>query len=156
MVEKNKKKNTKFTREKPEFEQKLVDLARVTRVTRGGKRLSFRACVVIGDKKNQIGYGVAKGADVAIAINKAVTQAKKVLFKVNIQEGTLPHEIKFKFKSAKIMIRPGKKGRGVIAGGVLRTVLELAGYKDAVGKMYGSKNNINNVKAAYHALEMLK
>ena len=139
-----------------EFEQKLVDLARVTRVTKGGKRLSFRACVVIGDGKSQVGYGVAKGKDVSIAIGKAVIQAQKTIFKPKIVNNTLPYERKEKFKSALVMIRPGKKGRGVIAGGVVRTVLEMAGYKDAVAKMVGSKNKINNVKATYNALSKLK
>ncbi len=150
------KRYTKQSKIKDEFEQKLVDLARVTSVTKGGKRLSFRACVVIGDQQSQIAYGVAKGADVAIAINKAVTQAKKRLFKVKIDKGTIPYEIKEKFKAAVVMIRPGKQGRGVIAGGVVRTVLELAGYKDAVAKIIGSKNKINNVKATYNALKKLK
>ena len=141
---------------KEELEQKLVDLARVTRVTRGGKRLSFRACVVVGDKKERVGYGVAKGSDVAIAINKAVAQAKKRMIKTKIVNGTLPYQVKEKFKAAIVMIRPGKQGRGVIAGGVVRTVLELGGYKDAVAKIIGSKNKINNVKAAYTALKKFK
>ena len=154
--DKNNKKNKSFNHNKNEFEQKLVDLSRVTRVTKGGKQLSFRACIVLGDSRGQIGYGVAKGRDVQIAISKAVAQAKKRLIKVKIDKGTLPHEIKIKFKAARIMMRPGKQGRGVIAGGVVRTVLELAGYKDAVAKIYGSKNKINNVKAAYQALKKLK
>jgi small subunit ribosomal protein S5 len=154
--EKNFKRGNRRVEEKREFEQKLVDLARVTRVTRGGKRLSFRACVVIGDEKTKVGYGVSKGADVQIAINKAVTQAKKSLIKPKIVEGTLPHEMKIKYKAARIMLRPGKAGRGIIAGGVVRTMLEMAGYKDAVAKIYGSKNKINNVKAVYEALTRLK
>jgi small subunit ribosomal protein S5 len=139
-----------------EFDQQLVDLARVTRVTKGGKRMNFRACVVIGDKVSKIGYGVAKGADVTMAINKAVAQAKKKLISIKIRKGTLPHELRTKFKAAYVMMRPGKIGRGIIAGGAIRTVLELAGYKDAVAKIIGSKNKINNVKAAYNALRDLK
>jgi len=142
--------------ERNEFEQKLVDLARVTRVTKGGKQLSFRACIVLGDKKSQVGYGVAKGRDVQIAITKAVAQAKKRLFQVKIVKGTLPYEVKVKFKAARVMLRPGKQGRGIIAGGVVRTVLELAGYKDAVAKIYASKNKINNVRATCKALQHLK
>ncbi len=153
--EKNNKKN-KFNQTKHEFEQKLVDLSRVTRVTKGGKQLSFRVCIVLGDEQGRVGYGIAKGKDVQIAISKAVTQAKKRLINVKIDKGTLPHEVKIKFKAARVMMRPGKQGRGVIAGGVVRTVLELAGYKDAVAKIYGSKNKINNVKAAYLALSKLK
>ncbi len=149
-------KSRKNKRPASEFEQKLVDLSRVTRVTKGGKQLSFRACVVLGDGRGQVAYGVAKGRDVQIAITKAVAQAKKRLIKVKIDNGTLPHEIKIKLKAARLMLRPGKQGRGVIAGGVVRTVLELAGYSDAVAKIYGSKNKINNVKAAYEALKRLK
>ena len=118
--------------------------------------MSFRACVVVGDGKSQVAYGVSKGTDVSIAINKAVTQAKKRIIKPKKQGNTLPHECKEKFKSALVMIRPAKPGRGIIAGGVVRTVLEMAGYKDAVAKMIGSKNKINNVKAVYNALNNLK
>lgn len=143
-------------REESEFEQKLIDLARVTRVTKGGKRLSFRACVVIGDKKNRVAYGVAKGHDVAIAINKAVAQAKKILINPKKDKGTIPHEVKAKFKAAMVSMRPAKKGRGIIAGGAVRAVLELAGYEDVVAKIIGSNNKINNVKATYNALANFK
>ena len=137
------------------FDQKLVDLARVTRVTKGGKRMNFRACIVIGDKAGQVSFGVAKGADTTIAINKAVAQAKKRMLKVDVKTGTTPYAIQEKFKAAKVMIRPGKKGRGIIAGGVVRTVLELAGYHDVVAKIIGSQNKVNNVKAVYHALKRI-
>ncbi len=143
-------------REKPEFEQRLVDIARVTRVMAGGKRLRFRACIVIGDSQGRISWGVAKGADVSIAINKAVAQAKKGLRKFNINDGIIPHEVKAKFKSAQVFLKPAPEGRGVIAGGVVRDVLELAGIKDVIAKMYGSKNKINNVRCVFRALDKLK
>lgn len=143
-------------REKPEFEQRLVDIARVTRVMAGGKRLRFRACIVIGDSQGKISWGVAKGADVAIAINKAVAQARKGLRKFNINNGTVPHEVKAKFKSAQVFLKPAPEGRGIIAGGVVRDVLELAGIKDVIAKMYGSKNKINNVRCVFQALGKLK
>ncbi len=143
-------------KEPQEFEQRLVDLARVTRVTRGGKRLSFRACIVLGDQKGRVGYGVAKGKDVTIAINKAVNQAKKRLITPKMVEGTITHELKVKFKAAVVKMLPAKKGRGIIAGGAVRAVFELAGYKDVVAKMIGSKNKINNVKATYNALQSLR
>jgi len=143
-------------REKPEFEQRLVDIARVTRVMAGGKRLRFRACIVIGDSQKKISWGVAKGADVAIAINKAVAQARKGLRKFNTNNDTIPHEVKAKFKSAQIFLKPAPEGRGVIAGGVARDVLELAGIKDVIAKMYGSKNKINNVRCIFKALDKLK
>jgi len=143
-------------KEKPEFEQRLVDLARVTRVMAGGKRLRFRACVVIGDLNGKIGWGMAKGADVSIAINKAVNQAKKKLITINIYKNTVRHESFTKFKSAKVYIKPAPEGRGVIAGGIVRDMLELAGIKDAIAKIYGTKNKINNVKAVYIALSKLR
>jgi len=135
-----------------EFEQKIVDLARVTRVMAGGKRMRFRACVVIGNGEGKVGYGVAKGADVSISINKSVTQAKKRIMKVKIIDDTIPHEIKVKFKAARLMLKPAPAGTGVIAGGAVRTVMELAGIKNIVTKMIGSKNKINNVKATFLAL----
>jgi len=153
----NRKNIKKNEREKPEFEQKLVDLSRVTRVTRGGKQLSFRALVVLGDKKGRLGYGVSKGKDVTIAVSKAVDQAKKRLLKIDlIKTGSITHEIRHKFNSARIMLKPAPLGTGVKAGGAMRIILDLAGIQNVVGKMMGSKNKINNVKATYEALGLLK
>lgn len=153
-MKQNNKKSIK--REKPEFEQKLVDLARVTRVTRGGKRLSFRALVVLGNKKGKVAYGVAKGKDVTNAVSKAVEQAKKIMLEVKLNNGTIAHEIRQKFNSAYIMLKPAPQGTGVKAGGAVRVILDLAGIENIVGKMIGSKNKINNVKATYDALKNLK
>ena len=114
--------------------------------------MKFRACMIIGDKKGRVGIGIAKGIDVSQAISKAVVKAKKTLIHVPIVEGTVPHQISVKFKSAKVMIRPAKKGSGIKAGGVLRIILELAGIKDVVAKILGSNNKINNAKAALDAL----
>lgn len=139
-----------------EFEHKLVDLARVTRVVAGGKRLRFRACVVIGNKKGKLGFGVAKGNDVAVAIGKAVRQAKKIMIEPVIINETIPHEIGAKYKAAEIILKPAARGKGVKAGGVMRIVLELAGIKNATGKILGAKNKINNVKATFEALKRLK
>lgn len=143
-------------RQEPEYEQQLVDLARVTRVVRGGKRLSFRACIVIGDRKGKVGVGVAKGADVPIAIGKAVKQANKNLIKVKMVNETIPHLINMKYGAARILLRPASKGHGIVAGGVMRTVLSLAGIKSATGKILGSKNKINNARATINALKALK
>lgn len=143
-------------REKPEFEQRLVDIARVSRTTTGGKRLRFRACVVIGDTNGRIGWGLAKGADVAIAIEKAVNHAKKKLINVDVSKNTIAHEVTYKFKSAKVFLKPAPEGRGIIAGGVVRDVLELAGFKDVISKMYGANNKVNNVVAVFLALSSLK
>jgi len=143
-------------REKPEFEQKMVDLARVTRVTKGGKQMNFRALMVIGDKKGKVGYGVAKGKDVTLAISKAVEQAKKKLEKITLHNGTIPHRIEEKYKAARILLKPAPKGTGIIAGGAVRAVLDLAGVSNVVAKILGTNNKINNVKASIEALRMLK
>ena len=152
----NRSNNATYKPEKPEFEQRLVDIARVSRTTTGGKRLRFRACVVIGDGTGRIGWGLSKGADVAIAINKAVNQAKKNLIKVDISQNTISHEVTYKFKSAKVFLKPAQEGRGIIAGGVVRDVLELAGFKDVISKIYGSNNKVNNVAAVFGAFSKLR
>lgn len=143
-------------REKEEFEQKTVDLARVTRVMAGGKRMRFRACVVIGDRKGRVGVGVAKGADVTLATQKAFNQAKKAVVDVPLVNGTIPHEVYWKEGAAKLLLRPARTGRGVIAGGATRIVLELAGVRDITSKNLGTSNKVNVVKCAIKALESLK
>ncbi|HLD28342.1 MAG TPA: 30S ribosomal protein S5 [Patescibacteria group bacterium] len=156
MIEKNKKRNTKPRKEQPEFEQQIVDIARVTRVMAGGKRMSFRACVVIGDRKGRVGVGLAKGKDVAIAVGKAVKQAEKKLTTVNMRGKTIPHEVRVKLGAAKILLKPAPEGSGIISGGAVRTVLELAGIGDVVSKIMGTNNKVNNVKATIKGLESLK
>ncbi len=151
MVRGNFRKENK--KEEQEFEQQLVDIARVTRVKAGGKRLSFRVLVVLGDKKGRVGAGVGKGADVSIAADKAVAKAKKNLINVPIINGTIPHEIYEKFKASKVLLKPTKQARGVIAGGPVRVVLELAGIRNVISKMKGSSNKINNVWATINALK---
>ncbi|MBU0670805.1 30S ribosomal protein S5 [Patescibacteria group bacterium] len=148
----------RFKKDKPkdDFDQQVIDLARVTRVMAGGKRMRFRACVVIGDKKGQVGMGIAKGADVAIAVNKAVDKARKNLFTVQIVNDTIPHSIDSKFCGAEVMLKPARQGRGVIAGGAVRAVVEAAGIKNIVSKMRGSKNKVNNVTAVISALKSLR
>jgi len=143
-------------REEKEFEQSLVDIARVTRVKAGGKRLSFRALVVIGDKKGRVGSGIGKGIDVATAVDKAVAKAKKNFINVQIIKGTISHEIFEKFKACKVLLKPAKQGKGVIAGGSVRTVLELAGIENVVSKIRGSASKINNVMATMNALRKLR
>ena len=150
------KKGKRFTkrREKPEFDQQILDLARVTRVTRGGKQLSFRALVLIGDRKGRVGFGVEKGKDVQIAVNKAVHKAKKNIIRIPIVKDTVPHAVQSKFKAAKVLIKPAPKGTGIIAGSVIRNVLEYAGVPNASSKMLGKTNNkIANVKATFAALQ---
>ncbi|PIY96371.1 MAG: 30S ribosomal protein S5 [Candidatus Kerfeldbacteria bacterium CG_4_10_14_0_8_um_filter_42_10] len=141
---------------KDEFEQKIIEISRVTRVQAGGKRMRFRACVVIGDKKGRIGLGIKKGADVSIAVNKAVTAAKRNLIKIKMINDTISHTIIEKFCGAEVFLKPAPAGRGVIAGGPVRAVLELAGIKNVVSKMQGSKNKINNVRATINALTNIR
>lgn len=144
-------------REEQEFDQKIIDVSRVTRVTEGGKQMSFRATVAIGDRKGRVAIGLGKGLDVTNAINKAVGRAKKDLVTVPLDEvGTIPHNLEQKFGAAKIMLRPAPQGTGIIAGGIMRMILELSGVRNVVGKMYGSKNKVNNSKATIEALRLLQ
>jgi small subunit ribosomal protein S5 len=141
---------------KRDFEQKVVEIKRVTRVVAGGKRMRFRALVVIGDKKGKVGIGLCKGTDVSEAVNKAVNAAKKTMVTINLVNNTIPHEIKFKFKSSVVFLKPAQPGTGVIAGGSIRQVLDLVGVKNVLSKMLGSSNKANNVMATYLALTKLR
>lgn len=142
---------------KDEFDSKLLDLARVTRVTGGGKRMSFRAVVVAGNKKGKVGIGVDKGRDVSQAIEKATRRAKKNLINVIIIEETIPHEVQAKVGPARILLKPQMKGRGLVAGGAVRTICDLAGIKNISSKILsGSKNKLNNARATIEALRKLK
>lgn len=141
-------------KEKPEFDQHVVDLARVTRVTEGGKHMSFRACVVIGDRNGRIGFGIDKGPDVQIAVEKAVNQAKKSIIRVPLINETIPHRVEAKYKAAKVMMKPAPRGSGIIAGSAIRVILEMAGVPNASSKMLGkTSNKIANVKAVFKAFE---
>ncbi|KKP42089.1 MAG: 30S ribosomal protein S5 [Parcubacteria group bacterium GW2011_GWA1_33_6] len=142
---------------KDEYETKLLDLARVTRVTGGGKRMSFRAVVIAGDKKSKIGIGIDKGKDVSQAIEKATNRAKKNTINVVIVDGTIPHQVEAKSGSAVVMLKPQRKGRGLVAGGAVRTICDLAGIKNVSSKILsGSKNKLNNARATMEALRKLK
>jgi small subunit ribosomal protein S5 len=143
-------------REKPEFEQKLLDLARVTRVVKGGRRFRFRATLVIGDRKGKVGVGVAKGSDVSDAIQKAYNDAKKSMILVKLSGNTIPHDISMKLGSAKVLLKPASEGRGVIAGGAVRAVVDLAGIRDIVSKSLGTSNKLNVARVTIEALKALK
>jgi len=143
-------------KEEKEFEEELLQIDRVTRVVKGGRRLRFRATVVIGDKKGRVGFGVDKAVEVPQAIQKAVRNAKKNLVRVPMVNGTIPHEVKMKFKSGKVMIMPAKSGTGVIAGGAMRKIADLAGIEDLLGKNIGTNNKITSGKAMMEALKSLK
>ncbi len=143
-------------REKQEFEQKLLDLARVTRVVKGGRRFRFRATLVIGDKKGRVGVGVSKGSDVSDAIEKAYNDAKKNLITVKMNGNTISHDVFKKLGSAKIILKPAQEGRGIIAGGAVRSVVDLAGIRDIVSKSMGTSNKLNVARATIEALKSLK
>lgn len=144
-------------RVKDEFESKLLDLARVVRVTGGGKRLRFRAVVIVGNRKGKIGIGIDKGRDVSQAVEKATNKAKKNLVSVVIQEGTIPHQVEAKVGPARILLKPQKKGRGLVAGGAVRAICDLAGIKNISSKILsGSKNKLNNARATMEALKKLR
>lgn len=156
MDSKRKKRKQQFKEPTDEFEQKIVDLARVTRVMAGGKRMRFRAAVVVGNKKGQVGVGVGKGADVSIAVEKANRQARKNLINIPIVNDTIPHQIRVKYSAAIVLLKPAVAGRGIIAGGPVRMVLELSGIKNIVSKMQGSNNKISNINAVILGLSSLR
>ncbi|VEU70197.1 30S ribosomal protein S5 [Mycoplasmopsis glycophila] len=139
-----------------EFSEKVVDIARVTKVVKGGRRFSFSAFVVVGNKKGQVGYGHGKANEVPDAIKKAIKDAQNNLVTVPVVNGTVPHETNAKFLASRVMLKPAAKGKGLIASGTVRAVVELAGYTDIVTKTYGSRSKSNIVKATVEALKALR
>lgn len=140
----------------PDYSEKVVDIARVTKVVKGGRRFSFSAFVVVGNKKGRVGFGHGKANEVPDAIKKAIKDAQNNLIDVPVLKGTVPHEIQAKFLASKVMLKPASKGKGLIASGTVRAVVELAGYTDIVTKTYGSRSKSNTVKAAVKALKLLR
>jgi len=156
IIQRNKFRGDKF-RKKDEFESKLLDLARVAHTRAGGKKLRFRAIIVAGDKIGKVGVGVASGLDVAQAVEKATFQAKKNLIEIPIVENTIPHEVEAKFGPAQILLRPQRKGRGLVAGGTVRIICQLAGIKNISSKILSrTGNKLNNARATIKALSKLK
>ncbi len=155
------KKNTgrrsgSFNRVKPEFDQKILNIRRVTRVVAGGRRFSFSVAIVAGDRKGNVGLGLGKASDTALAINKALRQAKKNMVKLNLTKTmSIPHELSAKFSSSYVVLMPNK-GRGLVAGSVVRDIIKLSGIKDVTGKIFSnSKNKLNNAKAVMLALSSI-
>ncbi len=146
-----------FERPKPEFEQKMVSIRRVTRVVAGGRRMTFAVALAIGDKKGSIGLGTGKGGDTAIAIAKALRQAKKTMFKIKTtKEMSIEREVSSKFSSSKLEMMPNR-GKGLVAGSTVRDMLILAGLKNITAKLHsGSKNKLNNARVTYKTLYQLK
>lgn len=140
----------------PDIDQRTIEVARVTRVMAGGKRMRFRACVVVGNRHGSVGYGIGKGADVSLAISKATTRARRDMLVTPIEGETIPHEIRIKFKAARVILKPAPTGTGIVAGGAVREALEISGIHNIVAKVYGSKNKINNVKALFAAFRSLQ
>ncbi len=143
---------------KEEFKEKVLDLSRVTRVVAGGKRFRFRCTLVLGDEKGRVGIGVAKGLDVQQSIAKAKTAAKKNIIRISLKEGrTIAHEVYAKYSAAKVLIKPARVGHGLRAGGAVRSVLALAGVKDATSKCLGrTPNKLTNALATLEALRNLR
>ncbi|HLP86851.1 MAG TPA: 30S ribosomal protein S5 [Candidatus Paceibacterota bacterium] len=146
-----------FERPKPEFDQKMVSIRRVTRVVAGGRRMTFAVAIAIGDKKGSVGLGTGKGGDTAIAIAKALRQAKKNMFKIKTtKDMSISHEVSAKYSSSFLTIMPNR-GKGLVAGSTVRDMLILSGIKNVTAKLHsGSKNKLNNARAAYKTLYQLK
>ena len=145
-------------RERSEFDQRTLDIRRVARVVKGGRRFSFRATIVMGNKNGKVGVGVGKGADVALAIDKATHSAKKnMIFVEKTKTGSIPYDVKAKFGSAIVLLRPAREGRGLIAGGPVRMVASLAGIQNLTAKILSrSPNKLNNARATIEALKLLR
>lgn len=162
MEKTNEKRNTRkggsgsFVRPKPEFDQKIISIRRVTRVVAGGRRFSFSVALVAGDRNGAIGLGLGKAGDTSLAINKALRAAKKNMVKLKLTKTmSLPYEVSAKYSSARVNISPNR-GRGLVAGSVVRDIIKLAGVKDVTGKIHsGTKNKLNNAKAVMLALESI-
>ena len=149
------RRGSSFNRPKPEFDQKILSIRRVTRVVAGGRRFSFSVALVAGDKKGSIGLGLGKAGDTSLAINKAFRNAKKNMVRLKLTKNTsIPYEVKAKFGSALVVLMPNR-GRGLVAGSVVRDIVKLAGLKDITGKILsGTKNKLNNAKAVMSALSV--
>lgn len=153
----NKKKSHRNKEQENQWEERVVQVRRVTKVVKGGKKLSFRAILVVGDEKGKVGVGVGKASDVIGAVKKAVADAKKQLISVPLTRcQSIPHPINGISGAAEVIIKPSSQGSGVIAGGSVRTVLELAGVKNILAKQLGSSNPLNNARAALNGLAQLR
>ncbi len=146
-----------FYSQKPtdEYTEKVIQIKRVSKKTKGGNQSSFTALTVVGDKKGKIGIGFGRAKDVSSAIKKAIRKAKADTTQITIVEDTIPAEIKLKYKSAIILLKPAKKGTGIIAGGPIRSLIQVSGIKNIASKIMGSRNKILNVRAAQKALQII-
>ncbi len=152
----NPRRGWKFQKPRKEFREELLSIDRVTRVTAGWRQLRFRAVMLLGNGKGKVGLWTGKSWEVVDAIAKAVTNAKKNMVDVKIENGSVPYDVKAKFKAANVMVHPASEGTWIIAGGAMRKVLMVAWYKDVLAKRYWSTNLINNAKATIKALTSFK
>jgi small subunit ribosomal protein S5 len=153
----NRRKSNRNREKETNWQERVVQIRRVSKVVKGGKKLSFRAIVVVGNERGQVGVGVGKASDVIGAVKKGVADGKKQLVDVPLTKAnSIPHPIEGRGGAAKVMLRPAAPGTGVIAGGAVRTVLEMAGVKNVLAKQLGSDNPLNNARAAVNALDMLR
>jgi len=144
-------------KEKSEYDQKVLDVARVTRVVAGGRRFSFRATVAVGNRKGKIGVGTGKGLDFSQSVEKAVADARKNMMILPIKDGTIPHEVQAKYAAAKVFMKPASKGNGLVAGGSVRVICELAGVENICAKILSkSTNKLNNARATMLAFSKIK
>jgi len=153
--EKKFRRHDKEIEKKDEFEKRVLQVSRVARTVRGGKRIRFRALVIVGNRAGKVGMGLGKATEVVDAVEKASRIARKNMIDVVIKKETIPHEIEVRLGAAHLILKPAKEGTSIIAGGAIRTICELAGIKNIVGKILGTANKINNSKATFKALEIL-
>jgi small subunit ribosomal protein S5 len=148
--------NNRRSRRKRKYDQKVIDINRVSQKTKGGDKMGFNALVAVGDHKGKVGVGLGKAPSVLPAIKKGARLAKKNIIEVPIEEGTIPHELRIKEGAAKILLKPAPPGTGVIAGGPIRILADLAGIKNIVTKILGTRNKINNSYATIKAFQSFK
>lgn len=151
------KRQSRYRNDTPsEFEEKIIQISRVSKKTKGGNQIGFSVLAVVGDGKGRVGVGLGKGPNVASSIRKGFSVAKQNMVTINLVDGTIPHRIDHKFGASRIMLKPAGPGVGVIAGGAVRSVVEVAGIKNVVGKILGTNNKITNVYCTVEALKTLK
>lgn len=156
MTEVAKRRTFSAGKSEQEYEHEVLDIARVVRVVKGGRRFSFRASVVAGDRAGRVGFGLGRSRDVQTAIQKAYNQAAKNMIRIKVKDGTIAHKVLAKFKGAQVLLQPARPGTGIIAGSTMRLVADLAGVRDLVAKRFGSVNKVSNVRATLAALKKLQ